>query len=444
MPSSPAHPMSMWTISRLSRRSSFGRCSTVPSTSTSPTPLTARRAISEQGQIVIDRSDIVIAVWDGRETGLRAGTAPGVDRARIAGVPLVLIDPGNPDAWHMEPGRGLPQDELSEVDAFNRASLAEEPFGRASRQREEHLRIPGAEWAAALIEWHLPMFVRADTLANRYRKLYHAFSDALFLFGALALVAVGTQLVFFPDRPGVASVEVALLVMLLIVLLAGRRLKLHDRSVAYRFLAERLRASLFLAAVGATPGDDGHPFLLHDAERWPRRAFRLIWEARPRVMAPPEASDSARRFLLDGWVREQLEYFARSERRHERRLRLLDSGIIALFGVTVILALVHAVGAGHNEHGATAWARVATSLTVALPAFAVAFAGIRTQRDHARNELRYAHMRERLEDAKERLEQPLTVDQLSLVAQELDAGLLNENRDWLFAMLIQGKPELGA
>ena len=338
----------------------------------------------------------------------------------------------------------MPEDDLSEFDAFNRASLGDERVGRAMRHREDQLRITGTEWAAALIEWHLPLFVRADILANRYRRLYHAFSDGLFLLGALALVAVGTQLVFFPHRPGVASVEVALLVVLLAVLLAGRRLKLHDRSVAYRFLAERLRASLFLAAVGATPSGDSRPFLPHDAERWPRRAFRQIWEERPRVSAPAEASDSARRFVLEGWVHEQLEYFSRSAHRHERRLQLLEGGSIALFGSTVILALLHAVGAGHREHESTWWAQVATLLTVALPAFAVAFAGIRTQRDHARNELRYAHMRERTEIAKANLKRPLSIDQLRSIVGELDADLLNENRDWLFAMLIQGKPELGA
>lgn len=46
---------------------------------------------------VVDLSDVLIVVWDGKPARGRGGTADAVAQARVRGVPLCLIDAGNPE-----------------------------------------------------------------------------------------------------------------------------------------------------------------------------------------------------------------------------------------------------------------------------------------------------------------------------------------------------------
>src|SRR5262249_60511785 len=73
----------------------------------------------------------------------------------------------------------------------------------------------------------------------------------------LAVCIVATQLVFFPHARLVVAGEIACLVIILGGLEWGRRVHLQQRWISARYLAERLRSSLFLALAGA--GDRPSP-----------------------------------------------------------------------------------------------------------------------------------------------------------------------------------------
>jgi hypothetical protein len=413
-------------------------------------PLGARNredAYELSGRLVVDGVDVVVAVWDGCETASGAGTAPAVVRARDRRIPLFVIDPGDPSAPREEPGAGLPERELAELSHFNRATLTRKQVTSTFARRAGRLHASATPWTSALLAWHLPTFVRADALADRYRRLNTAVSDAVFLLGALALTTVGAQLLFLENAPSAAWVEVVTLLALLAVLLVGRHLQLHPRWVAYRFLAERLRASVFVAAVGARPRREARSQRVFDtdaAERWLKRAFEQAWLERPSITVPPEEFEQVRSFVLDSWVSEQLGYFAASAHRHERRVHRLEVASVALFALTVALATLHSLGVGHAAHTTNSWAKIATLLTIGLPALGVALSGVRTQRDYARNSLRFLRMREHMEVATSRLVNASDMDDLRAVVTDLDADLLDENRDWLLSILIHGRPELGA
>ncbi len=59
----------------------------------------ARAALA--GRLVIEQSDLLIAVWDGVRTNLVGGTGHTVATALDAGTPVLHIDPADPDAWRM-------------------------------------------------------------------------------------------------------------------------------------------------------------------------------------------------------------------------------------------------------------------------------------------------------------------------------------------------------
>ncbi len=55
----------------------------------------------QSGRILIEQSDIVIAVWDGESTTNIGGTGHTAMAALSAGVPVIWIDPASPDDWRI-------------------------------------------------------------------------------------------------------------------------------------------------------------------------------------------------------------------------------------------------------------------------------------------------------------------------------------------------------
>jgi hypothetical protein len=53
------------------------------------------------GKVMIEQSDLLIAVWDGRSANLAGGTGHTIAAALERGCPVVRIDPAQPQAWHI-------------------------------------------------------------------------------------------------------------------------------------------------------------------------------------------------------------------------------------------------------------------------------------------------------------------------------------------------------
>lgn len=53
------------------------------------------------GRVMIERTDLMVAVWDGKVANLPGGTGHTVTAALAMGAPVLLIDPARPDAWHI-------------------------------------------------------------------------------------------------------------------------------------------------------------------------------------------------------------------------------------------------------------------------------------------------------------------------------------------------------
>src|SRR6266700_5655389 len=84
----------------------------------------------------------------------------------------------------------------------------------------------------------------------------------LYSLAATAMVVVAPQIIFFVGDPQIVWAEVVALIAVVITLVLGRRAGWHDRWLAARYLAERIRCGVFLAATGAGDGlrpRDGRP-----------------------------------------------------------------------------------------------------------------------------------------------------------------------------------------
>ena len=68
-----------------------------------PATLNREDAYQQVGQLVVDTSDVLIAIWDGKPARGRGGTTEMVARARKRGIPIFHIKAGNRDPDTGEP-----------------------------------------------------------------------------------------------------------------------------------------------------------------------------------------------------------------------------------------------------------------------------------------------------------------------------------------------------
>ena len=390
-------------------------------------------AYARVGQAVVDRSDILIAIWDGRPARGHGGTAEIVDYARRQGRPVVLIPP-EAGELKLEPGHGPPSQMVARLDQFNRESIQRSTTAKLLQEARSAFCGPkqtaalGHTEAEALSEWIAPYFARADYLANRYRFWFYRLTDLLYLAASAAVAVVAVQSFFFHEHFWIVWSEVVLLVVLLGVVVYGRRVRLQRRWLSNRFLAERLRSAFYLAAIGTAERGESTFAGADTADEWIQGALLEVWNRRPTVTR--KQPEPLRGLLADAWIEEQVVYYATAARNHGRRHRLAVQTVYVLFAVTIGAAIAHSLGAGEDH----AWGHIFSALCITLPAIAAALTGLAAQRDYMRNSEQFARAALALELLQERLRAAPDLETIRQTANEVEATLRDENRSWLGLM----------
>jgi len=281
------------------------------------------------GKVMIERVDLVIAVWDGKVANLPGGTGHTVVTALAMGAPVLLIDPARPEGWRI---LGRPEElgqrvdpaapaDVTRLEAIIRAAVNVEGWSPELLARERwrphssrifglYRRIErvfggGGSWfgslrlayeapdaiaegsgaamiaaargmpggdpriARQLAEEVMPMFAWADGVANR---LADAYRSGMIVNFVLATLAVVVGLAYLPlgmsaSKWGFAAVELALLGGILAMTAAGSRLGWHRRWFATRRVAEYLRHAPALLLLG----------VVRPTGRWPRSGGTTHW-----------------------------------------------------------------------------------------------------------------------------------------------------------------------
>ncbi len=418
-----------------------------------PAVETREEAYEQAGQYVVERCDVLLALWDGQPAAERGGTADVVAWARDRDIPVYWIHTEPPfRAMWAGASLTLGLDAYRALDDFNRTSIRPARVAEATERVTANLTAQGERAGldpAALrpsCSWIIPAFVRADLLASRAQRRFFQVSDATFILAALAVIAAaGPQLVghgsFLAGLTPHSSLRLAplieslLMVLGLIAIYLGRHQGYHRRWVSYRYLAERLRAAFFLALV-TPPGPTSRspePAALHQAgDTWLERAYDTVWQRRPTIAAPPVAP--LRRFLIDAWVGEQRAYQARKSHRHEAAHEGISRMGAFIFIMTFAFAATDTLDVGR---GGSLWEPTAPAvlfLSIILPALAGALTGIGALREHPRNGRRSGRMAHYLTRLEGRIARAPDLPSLHALVRLVEAMVLEETGDWYVTM----------
>jgi hypothetical protein len=391
-------------------------------------------AYGEAGAYVVDSCDLLIAVWDGMPPRGPGGTADMVNRAAHQAMPVFLV--GAHDPFDVQdPVVPVAPNLIPEIEGFNDAPLPQASVGPNATAPADS---PPSEETARLdacLGWTEPHRRRAARIAQRARRRFTWGSRGLFLLSAFAILAVSLSVTSGDDavKRSFAYLEVALIAAALALWLLVRH-GFHGRWIAARFLAERTRSAGFLAfagernGIGSTPEGDRRR-RGEASQEWINRVCREIWRSRPRIDDADRPVDEVQALLVDGWVSPQLAYYERRAKDHLLASRLLIVAGAVLFAGTLVAATLHAA---ELMHGGVEDAVVV--LSIALPAFAGALAGIAGLELHARHAARFRLMARRLGDLTDRLAWANDLNRVRELARSVENELRTEGEAWIDVM----------
>jgi len=355
------------------------------------------------GRVMIEQSDLLVGVWDGRTHSRVGGTGHTIIAALEMGTPVLLIDPARPDAWsilysieELAGRHNKPGEDLARLDAVIKNALAagtdehdgglpnetwrphssglsslyrriEALFGgepRPFRSLEQTYEtptaiaagsaapllararaMPGADQAFvdALAAGVLPAFAWADGISTWLSDAYRSGMIANFVLAALAII-VG--ILYLPLGLGewkwvFAAIEFLLLASILVITWLGGRRRLHARWFETRRSAEYLRHASIMLLTG----------VVRPAARWPRGAGTTWPEASarhaframglPQVQVTGEFLRTALTDLLAPHVAGQGAYHEAKAKRLARVHHRLDRLAGSLFKLAVVSVSIY-------------------------------------------------------------------------------------------------------
>jgi len=328
-------------------------------------------------------------------------------------------------------------------------SLRVENFAQVTTAKWQH-DFTAAGAALAVLEAPPVLRLRehyawASGLADLYGGLYRSAFTMNYLLSALAVLLAALGMVL-PAPWGLSTIlEMACLLAIVVITLRGKSRRWHERWLAYRNLAERLRTFRFLLPLGEVPR------LAPPPERKGADSSRMAWVdwltraiireiPLPSARLDPTYLAAAARFIANVEVAEQIEYHSTNAERMRHLDHRLHLAGVALFLVCIAAVAAHLLldlGAGGSADEAAgaiepgAWLGL---LAAALPAFGAAFYGMRSQGEFASLIERSATMATALTRLREQLLAPEPAGErrkgVAAAASEIADIMLVETADW--------------
>ena len=442
------------------------------------------------GRMVLEQSDLVIAIWDGEPAAGRGGTTQIVEEALAQHVPVVWLHASEPkdpcillaDGSGKRQTHPLDQLKLALTGRFSQRGGREKGFDfsrayftekqpafdpgwifRIFRDLVARGRLSWGAWRVAKFEkssrvgWErmiasspglpeetrhylldrlCPHYAWADGLSAYYAGALRSSSLATSLMAAFAVLVpmvdyvCGRHNIELGKFP--AFTEFSLIVIILAITWHGRRRRWHERWLNLRQLAELLRQYCYLAPLGcalATPPPPAH-FRSGLDRSWVDGMFRNI--ARDLGLAPAVVNHayvaSVAKLIAD-ILEGQVKYH---ERNHEtmhklsHHLHLIGT---ALFILTLLACVTHVIW------GESSWLLL---LATVPPAFGAAFYGIATHGEFSRSSDRSLAMARELEalqstELHKALASPHeSFAALRQTAEKVASVMIAETMDWSF------------
>lgn len=380
---------------------------------------------------------IVIGEWEPGSSQYRKGSIFAL--AKHYGTTIIAINPHNGEICEI-PHEDRIFESYKNLNEYNREKLSRKAYEKrverniAIIKKEADNSGLSEELVKDLYTSMIPHFTRSKMLSGKYRFLYSLAGTSVSVLAALAVFTITIQTLFFHEFPELVWFEV-IEILLIIFFMAGSRYgSYHRKWIDYNFFSERIRAAFFLyvaCIICKKPDTPPHMSLAHRPNDWMVIAFESVIRETPlkycRIETPFEPVKS---FIISAWINNRLSFYRREGKNSAKKYKILSLSGELLFLLTLIIAVIHALGIGHWEESNLRGSLVLAALTITMPAFAAAISSIRVQREFLRNSERYSHIARHISSVKNEIVHVNDMNRLAAFLEEMNEITLREQQDW--------------
>ena len=369
-------------------------------------------AYGEVAQVLVEQSDLLLAVWDGKPARGPGGTEDVVQRSLRSGLPVAVLPTSGParvtwlDATDGDCATILrsavlpPAADAAMARSYFADSSRPPAWARASLRAYEAMVTLGlpvsktpappgpaaASGAAGALD---PAFLPADRLATEHAARYRA--AGLMRYGLILPATLASLLGWYGEgwmQPAGNLADFAILAFLLHFSARGWWGPALRRFIAYRALAESLRNARLLAGLGAvaqSPGAAAHEQRSADWTAWYGRAVTREQGMAQREFGP--ASVAAARETVRSEALGQVAFLLARAARFDAiagRLRRIGVALFLCGGAfSAVRAALLLASAGSTA------LRDFNELALVLPAMAPVFLGLLSFNEYGKLATRY-------------------------------------------------------
>lgn len=406
----------------------------------------------DAGRFVVEHCDLLIALWDRRPPRGVGGTAEVVAYAMDTRCPIYIIDTANPAFFEKPVNIPMPKNSIEKLLSFNdeigrwsdKTGYVDEVFKDLFLSPDTG-KIP--DFIKQAIREHLiPYYVIASKQAKRAQFFYKNISLYAFVLALVAAGVVAFGTVFIPDVHHhlpplpIFIIEVVILVFISLMILLADWRKVHKKWMGARFLTERVRSALFMAACQVETGPlfvKRRQLQKKSVHDWVLFAFEEIWTQLPKQKDISRECAALGEFVRLQWIMDQRAYHEKNAIKRLRIHEQLEQWGEGLFIAAIVCAGIHIVSAyWHPFEGILSSTaillieRVLTWLSLTLPAVAATLEGIRSHREDRRIAQQSEKMLGQIDELDKafQLVNDRNIDHLLMRTEQI---MLDEIRDWV-------------
>jgi hypothetical protein len=404
-----------------------------------------KRAYEQVGRHVVDHCDVLIAVWDGKPSRGRGGTAEIVAFAREKRLPLIIVSSDYPGQIILEKGAGLNGQAYDRIGMFNQFPIPEEERqAYANKLYDDVFATPEGEKLCAPVKARIrqrliPWYVRASLIAKRNQKRYFRSGSIVYALSPVAVAAVALGILAPTWALAAFLFELVVLLTVYFVIRLADRSHVHKKWIEARFLAEQVRSAIFLFSCAVKPAAMAPSPFMRSALRADEWIVRTFGEILTRAGEPEtdERSDCAAciSFARARWLGPQIKFHAAKAAKSGRLSRLLEKAGRITFVAAIGAAGWHLFSFIPGNRGfLVTMEKTAVFLAIVLPALGAAIGGVRAHREYSRLEKRSQYMEAALRELDQRFAAAAESGELDMLLKETEQLMLQETQDWLMLM----------
>lgn len=424
-------------------------------------------------QYIAGHCQVLIALWDGEEKGLRGGTAYTVkckldgnfeksghiyellswtDQGPVYHIVTPRISNPSPEQTAFTQNRYFPASwddskaeefsnlVLGNINSFNQKLIDLFPTIEDQIKTSKSFIIPPDD--LRLVPAHLlflrEVYAASDIMALWFQKRRKHTMISLFVLGVCSLLFFELYAHAFSNLPWVLAFYPATLGIACLLLARAKRNHYQDRHLDYRTLAEGLRVQLYWQIAKLDESVSDYYLPRHQGELvWLRYALRncdLSTTCAEKYTNKPTLDDLG--FVKNNWVKDQAQFFSKAYSRDNARHDRQKKWTMAMFSGGLLLAIIFILmnSLGPHNHFIESIHAPLIIIIVLSAAIAAAIEGYAEKMAVSEQAKQYHRMSTLFNDALEKLNYLLEQNNLigaQILIRELGQEALRENGDWL-------------